>query len=197
MKPSILLFLFYLACSVRVSAQDQEPPTALLLIDIQAFYFDTTQAPLVGREEASRQAGRILDHFRARGQEVVHIQHKGGGEIHETVRPLPGETVITKEHVSCFRETPLLEHLRKKGVESLVIAGMMTHMCVEAATRTAVDLGFETILIHDACATRDLTFGNRTIAAGDVHLSTLATLSSYAALMSASAYLEAVSSAGN
>jgi nicotinamidase-related amidase len=191
MKRTILLFLCFLLGMSLVSGQADERKTALVLIDIQAFYFDTTRAPLVGREEASLQAGKILEHFRETGQEVVHIKHKGGGEIHEYVRPLPDETVFVKEHVSCFRETPLLEHLQAEGIKRLVIIGMMTHMCVEAATRTADDLGFETILIHDACATRDLSFKDEIIAAQDVHLSTLSTLKAYASILSTSEYLNA------
>ncbi len=189
MKRTILLLICCLAGMSLISGQADEPKTALVLIDIQAFYFDTTRAPLVGREEASLQAGKILKHFRETGQEVVHIKHKSGGEIHEYVRPLPEETVFIKEHVSCFRETPLLEHLQVEGIKRLVIIGMMTHMCVEAATRAADDLGFETILIHDACATRDLTFEDEIIAAQDVHLSTLSTLKAYATIMTINEYL--------
>jgi nicotinamidase-related amidase len=189
MRRIVLLVVLSVACAGILSAQDPGPGTALVLIDIQAFYFDTTKAPLVGREEASLQAGRILDYFRETGQVVVHIKHNGGGEIHENVKPLPGETVFIKEHVSCFRETPLLEHLKAEGVERLVIAGMMTHMCVEAATRSADDLGFKTILIHDACATRDLKFEDEIIASKDVHLSTLSTLKAYAKILSTEEFL--------
>ena len=191
MKQTILLFLCFFMGMILVQGQADEPKTTLVLIDIQAFYFDTTRAPLLGREEASLQAGKILEHFRKTGQEVVHIKHKGGGEIHEYVRPLPDETVFVKEHVSCFRETPLLEHLQAAGIKRLVIVGMMTHMCVEAATRASDDFGFETILIHDACATRDLTFEDEIIAAKEVHLSTLSTLKAYATVMSTSEYLDA------
>jgi nicotinamidase-related amidase len=191
MKSAILFFLCCFVGTGLVRGQADEPKTTLVLIDIQAFYFDTTRAPLIGREEASLKAGKILEHFRETGQEVVHIKHKGGGEIHEYVKPLSGETVFIKEHVSCFRETPLLEHLQEEGVERLVIVGMMTHMCVEAATRAADDLGFETVLIHDACATRDLTFEDEIIAAKDVHLSTLTTLKAYATILSTGEYLDA------
>jgi len=120
---------------------------------------------------------------------LVHIAHKGGGNIHALVEPLPGETVFIKEYVSCFRETPLLGYLREREVKRLVIAGMMTHMCVEAATRAAADLGFETILIGDACATRDLKYDDRVIPARDVHLSTLSTLRAYATILSADEFL--------
>lgn len=169
--------------------QDTLPESALILIDIQEFYFDTTRAPLEGRYEASMRAGEVLEHFRETGQEVVHIMHKGGGDIHELVAPLSGEKVIVKEHVSCFRETPLLGYLQDKQVKRLVIVGMMTHMCVEAATRAAADLGFKTMLIHDACATRDLKFGDEVISARDVHLSTLSTLRAYAKILSTREFL--------
>jgi nicotinamidase-related amidase len=170
-------------------AAGSQSKTALVLIDIQDFYFDTTRAPLVGRFEASQKSALLLEHFRETDQEIVHIMHKGGGEIHESVKPLPGETVFVKEYVSCFRETPLLEYLQEKKVERLVIVGMMTHMCVEAATRSADDLGFETILIGDACATRDLKYGEEIVAARDVHLSTLSTLKAYAKVTSTAEFL--------
>lgn len=169
--------------------QDSAPKTALVLIDIQNFYFDTTKAPLAGRYEASEKSAEMLKHFRETGQEIVHIMHKGGGEIHAYVSPLPGETVFVKEHVSCFRETPLLAYLQEKEVKRLVIVGMMTHMCVEAATRSADDLGFETILISDACATRDLKYGDEVVAAKDVQLSTLSTLRAYAMITSTAEFL--------
>ena len=191
MKRTILLFLCSVMAVAFMAAQEHAPKTALVLIDIQAFYFDTTKAPLEGRFDATENAQSILDDFRKNGDEVVHVMHKGGGEIHEWVKPLPGEKVIVKENVSCFRDTPLLAYLKEKEIEQLVIAGMMTHMCVEAATRAADDLGFETILIHDACATRDLKFGDEIIAAKEVHLSTLSTLKAYATIMSASEYLDA------
>ena len=201
MKKTILLFVVCLSVAGMLQAQkstqaretkqllDSIPKTALVLIDIQAFYFDTSKAPLTGRFEASEKSAAILKHFRETGQEVIHIMHKGGGDIHEYVKPLPGETVFVKEHVSCFRETPLLEYLKENEVERLVIVGMMTHMCVEAATRSADDLGFKTVLIHDACATRDLTFGDDVVEAKDVHLSTLSTLRAYAKVQSTAEFL--------
>jgi nicotinamidase-related amidase len=76
-----------------------------------------------------------------------------GIEIHEAVSPRDGERVIEKEHPNSFRETPLETELRGAGVDELVICGMMTSMCVDATVRAAVDLGFETTVVHDACTT--------------------------------------------
>jgi nicotinamidase-related amidase len=62
-------------------------------------------------------------------------------------------------------------------------------MCVEAAVRAACDLGYKCILIHDACATKDLKFGDRIVKSEDVHYATLSTLKSYAAVISTEEYL--------
>jgi nicotinamidase-related amidase len=128
---------------------------------------------------------RLLAAFRAAGRPVVHVRHdfEPGGGIHASVTPVDGEKVFTKSEVSCFNGTALLAHLRELGVERLVIAGMQTHMCLEAATRAAHDLGFECVVVGDACATRDLSWDGRTVAAADVHAATLATLDrSYATI---------------
>jgi nicotinamidase-related amidase len=171
--------------------------TALLLIDIQNDYFPGGKNPLEGSLEASLQAKAVLEYFRAAKFPAIHIQHIStrpgatfflpnteGVEIHENVRPLPGETVIQKHYPNSFRETALLDYLRKEGITRLVIAGMMTHMCVEAGTRAAADLGFECTVLSDACATKALTFEGEVIPAEQVHVACLASLAAaYAKVM--------------
>jgi nicotinamidase-related amidase len=182
MRPVLALILtLSAALAGPVPAADQPasgPHTALLLIDIQDFYFPDGAVPLVGPDAAAENAGRLLAAFRAAKRPVVHVRHdfEPGGSIHDTVAPIEGERVFTKTEVSCFNGTAVLDHLRELGVERLVIAGMQTHMCLEAATRAAHDLGFECVVIADACATRDLSYGGTTVKAADVHAATLATL---------------------
>jgi nicotinamidase-related amidase len=70
-------------------------------------------------------------------------------------------------------------------VDELVVCGMMTSMCVDATVRAAVDLGFDTTVAHDACATCDLDFGGTSIPAASVHAAFLAALADgYAAVVS-------------
>jgi len=58
-----------------------------------------------------------------------------------------------------------------------VLAGFMTHMCVSSTARAALDLGYQTTVVADACATRDLPRpGGGTIAAADLHAAELAAL---------------------
>lgn len=64
----------------------------------------------------------------------------------------------------------------KKEITQLVIAGMMTHMCVDATARAATDYGFDCLIAQDACATRTLTFGDQRVPAPEVHAAFLAAL---------------------
>lgn len=163
--------------------------TALLIVDIQNDYFPGGAMELVGSEEAGRAAGRLLQAFRSKGWPVVHVQHistrpgatfflpgtRGAG-IHDCVAPAQGESLVQKHFPNSFRETALLESLRERRIGRLVIAGMMTHMCIDTTTRAAADLGFECLLAHDGCATRDLSFGGQAVAAEVVHTAFLAAL---------------------
>jgi len=171
---------------------------ALLVIDIQAFYFADGMIPLSNPDEASLNARRLVEFFRVSGRPVIHVQHlpKGVEEpdptgidpqyrIHSNVLPRVGEAVIGKHHANSFRDTDLRATLRDLGVTRLVICGMQTHMCVEAAVRAAADLGFEVTVVGDACATRDLAFDGVNVPAAQVHAAALAAMkSSYAAVVS-------------
>ena len=169
----------------------QSDSTALLLIDIQDFYFPGGQIELYSPDIAAENASLLLEKFREKKRMVVHVRHnfEPGGEIHQSVSPLAEEKVITKDHVNVFIGTDLTVFLADNGIRDLVICGMQTHMCVEAATRFAADYGFNCTLIKDACATRDIVYESDTISHADVQHSTLATLSSYSSILSTKEYL--------
>ena len=165
------------------------PDTALVVIDIQNFYFEKGSLPLTGSVEAVQQARKVLDAFRERKLPVIHVRHASNdttfvdGEptdlqftFHALVLPGPGERVITKHYANSFRDTELLDHLKKKEIKALVIVGMQTHMCVEAAARAATDLGFDVTVAADACATRPLSYGGHTVPADMVHAAALAAI---------------------
>jgi nicotinamidase-related amidase len=166
--------------------------TALLIIDVQEFYFPGGRMQLVDPEQAGMNAGLLLDHFRKKGMTVYHVRHnfEPGGDIHPYVRPNEDEPVISKDQVNAFYETGLLEMIRGDSVEQLVICGMQTHMCVEAAVRAAHDYGFTCLLASDACATRALQYEEFIIPAKNVHYSTLSTLEgSYARVITTDAII--------
>jgi nicotinamidase-related amidase len=162
---------------------------ALLIVDIQNDYFPGGAMELVGSPEAGLQAGVLLQAFRQAGLSIVHIQHLAarpgatfflpgtpGAEIHDSAAPRPGEPVFQKHFPNSFRETGLLDHLREQGITELVVAGMMTHMCIDTTVRAAFDLGFSCQLAQDACATRDLQRGGVAVPADQVQAAFLAAL---------------------
>jgi nicotinamidase-related amidase len=174
----IIIGLSYIFSIHQISAQPGLSEKALVLIDIQDFYFPGGHLPLAGADSAAAKAFILLDYFRKEGGLVVHIKHayEPGGSIREIVKPTENEKVITKTEVNAFLNTDLDAYLRSHEKTELVLAGMQTHMCLEAATRAARDLGYACTVIADACATRDLKYGDRIVAAADVHASTLSTL---------------------
>jgi nicotinamidase-related amidase len=179
---SIIVLTLFSANHVYSQKTDS---TALIIIDIQDFYFPGGSLPLFEPEKAAAKAAIVLDYFRKNKALVVHVRHesKSGSSIYKLVAPLPGEKVIPKNEVNAFLKTDLENYLRENKISKLVLCGMQTHMCLEAATRAAHDLGFDCTVIDDACATRDLKYGEILIKAKDVHCSTLATLKSYAKIM--------------
>jgi nicotinamidase-related amidase len=163
--------------------------SGLILVDIQNEYFPGGRMELKGIEQASANVRAVLSFFRDRGWPTIHVQHHSTQanapvftpgtpfvEIHESVKPLPGERVIQKHFPNSFHQTPLLEELKARGVDHAVIVGAMSHMCIDATTRAAYDLGLRCTLIHDACATRDLEFQGRKVNADEVHASFMAAL---------------------
>ena len=162
---------------------------ALLLIDIQNDYFPRGKMELVGSEQAGNNAGILLSSFREKKLPVFHVQHisarpgatfflpnTSGVAVHASVAPLAGETIVKKNYPNAFHETALLQQLRELAIDSLIIAGMMTHMCVDTTVRAACDLGFACTVAHDACATRALVFGDTTVPSHDVQTVYMASL---------------------
>lgn len=180
--------------SILLHAQTETPKTALLIIDIQNFYFEGGSSALVNPVPASLNAQKLLLNFRETKQLVIHVKHGEGkgAEIHSNVTPLADEKVIVKKEVNSFLNTDLLDFLNKNGIKKLVLCGMQTNMCLEAATRAAADYGFECTVIHDACAAKNQTFNGKTVKAEDVHIAALATLKAYADVKSTEEYLEKV-----
>lgn len=162
---------------------------ALLIIDVQNDYFPGGKMELNGSAGAAAQAAKLLQAFREKALPVIHIQHIAarpdatfflpdttGVQIHKSVEPDSGERVFQKHYPNSFRETRLLEYLHENQISQLVIAGMMTQMCVDTTTRAASDYGFRCVLAHDACAAKALSFNGAHVSAENVQTAFLAAL---------------------
>ncbi|MCQ1536078.1 cysteine hydrolase [Methanosarcina sp. KYL-1] len=176
---------------------------ALILIDIQNDYFPGGKMELEGMEDAAEKAAAVLEKFRTEGKPIFFIRHlstrpeaaffvpgTSGADIHTSIRPLPGETIIEKNYPNSFFRTDLLSRLKDAGVTDLVVCGAMSHMCVDTTVRAAKELGFACTLISDACATRNLKFKEETVPARSVHAAFMAALDGmFATVKKAEEYL--------
>jgi nicotinamidase-related amidase len=137
--------------------------TALLIIDMQMGMVSRTAA---GRPRANPDAEQhiaaLAALFRARGLPVVHVHHDDPdpaspfrrdtpeGAPMPCAAPLPGEAVLWKSGSSGFSGTGLDAHLRRRGIDRIVLVGAVAAFCVTSTTRAASDLGFDVILPGDA-----------------------------------------------
>ena len=168
------------------------PERALVIIDIQNDYFPGGAMELEGADAAAANASKALARARQEGVPVFHVRHlstrpgatffipgTNGAQIHAAVRPLGAERVVEKNFPNSFRGTDLERALKDAGIKELVVAGMMTHMCVDASVRHAADLGYKVTLLGDACATRAQSFAGETVPARQVHAAFLAALNGF------------------
>lgn len=162
---------------------------AVVVVDLQNDYFPAGRLPLVGIEQAVANAARIIDDARMKGDAVIHVRHEftapdapffapgtEGARIHPAVAPLDGEPVVLKNYPNSFLKTGLKQMLDATEIEEVVVVGAMSHMCIDATTRAASDLGYKIFVVHDACATRDTEFGGLVVPAAQVHAALMAAL---------------------
>lgn len=161
---------------------------ALIVIDVQKA-IDHPSWGVRNNPEAEVHIAALLASWRGGGWPVYHVRHDSR-ELQSTYRPgqpghdfkaealpLIGETVIAKRTNSAFVGTDLEARLRDAGIETLVIAGVITNNSVEATVRMAGNLGFSTYLVEDAA----FTFGRKDWngvwrTASEVHAMSLANL---------------------
>lgn len=140
--------------------------TALILVDAQNTYREGVMA-LDGVEAALQRCAELLERARRANVPVIHIQHDSGpgtpydirariGAIAGEVAPRAGEPVVVKNFPNSFVGTDLDAQLKALDRRQLVVAGFMTHMCINSTARGAFNLGYGVTVAGDTTATRAL-----------------------------------------
>ena len=184
------------------------PNAALLLIDLQKA-IDHPSWGQRNNRDAEATVARLLAVWRDRRMPLWHIRHdsivprstyRPGQPLHDfkaETAPLAGERVIGKQTPSAFVKTLLESELDARGIDTLVVAGVITNNSVEATVRHAGALGFTVYLVEDGCFTfgrRDWLGNWRT--ADEVHAMSLANLhDEYATVVRASDVTSAIQEA--
>jgi nicotinamidase-related amidase len=142
---------------------------ALLVIDVQNEYFSGL-LPITHPEGHLANVLRVMDCAAANGVPVVVVQHTSlqpeapffrrgtpNWELHAEVRRRPHDLLVEKNLPGTFTGTQLEPWLREQGVDRVVIAGYMTHMCCDTTARQAVHRGFAVEFLSDATGTLPLS----------------------------------------
>ncbi|HEX9445999.1 MAG TPA: isochorismatase family cysteine hydrolase [Candidatus Binatia bacterium] len=95
--------------------------------------------------------------YRASQQKKLNSCREGtwGAEFFEGIRPLPSERIVNKHRYSAFINTDLNTVLRAKGIESVLVTGIATNVCVETTARDAYMFDYYVTLIGDCAAAYD------------------------------------------
>jgi len=81
---------------------------------------------------------------------------KNAYEIHEPFKPEAGDLIIYKERASGFFGTPLVAHLTRMGIDSLIVCGESTSGCVRASVVDGYSYGFHMVVVEECCFDRSL-----------------------------------------
>ena len=142
--------------------------TALLLVDVQKGVNDTLYygGPKGKRNNPLAESNilKVLDRWRKSNRKVAFTKHnsreKGSplnlslesGEQIEGMEPQKNDIVVIKDVNSGFIGTSLELDLRRAGIQRLLVLGFFTNVCIETTVRMSGNMGFDTYLVHDACA---------------------------------------------
>jgi nicotinamidase-related amidase len=194
MRPKTLLELAGAPANPMHLAQ-----AVLIVIDAQREYVDG-KLPLSGVKPALAEIGGLLARARKAGAPIIHIKHRGrpggafgpdttGFDIADEAAPSGAEAVIEKSLPNSFAGTTLQATLDGLGRKQLILTGFMTHMCVEATARAALDHGFKSTVVAAATATRDLPdpLTGEAVPAAEVQRNALAALADRFATIAADA----------
>lgn len=136
------------------------PKTAMLVIDMQNALI--LEHPF-DEKRLVKTVAQMEEICRNKGIEVIFVRHEdntlvpgeNGFEISSKVAPKDGEKIFNKRFNSAFKGTGLLEYLREKGVERLIVTGLQTDFCVDATVKAGFEHGFEIVVPRGGHSTFD------------------------------------------
>ncbi len=149
--------------------------TALVLIDLEHGIVGRDLQPHAGKNvversaaiaKAARNAGGTVVYVHVKMDEILHLpadhQRPGSGaappppeasEIVPEAGLTPGDIVITKRQWGAFYGTPLDQLLRRRKIDTIIVAGIATNIGVESTARAALDRGYQLVFAEDAMST--------------------------------------------
>jgi nicotinamidase-related amidase len=142
---------------MRDNTQGSDCRCALLIIDVQQALFERTTR-IYKAEELLHNIGLLIDRAHQSGVPVVFVQHANesfllegseGWQLHPSLKPTSTDLMRQKRHGSALQDTPLHPELQSRGINTVVVMGLVTHGCVKATCQDAKKHGYRVILVED------------------------------------------------
>lgn len=130
---------------------------ALVIIDVQRALFEKPK-PVYHAEDLLHNIDLLSDAARQAGMLVIYVQHSNksflleeseGWQLHPALKPAPADLMIRKQHGSALQDTPLHQELQSRGIDTLVVMGLVTNGCIKATCEDAQKHGYRVILVED------------------------------------------------
>ena len=133
---------------------------ALLVIDMQTAWL---ASPRYDKDGVIARINQLSQYCRDTGTPVIFVRHidadapknSQAWEVDSRLHKLTNDTYIDKQACDSFADTDLLAHLKREGIERLVICGLATEFCVDTTIRAALSHGFDLLVLADAHTTGD------------------------------------------
>jgi nicotinamidase-related amidase len=123
-------------------------------------FFSDNPARAAELKNAADYINAAIDLFRKKNLPVICVQHMNpednlvpgqpGFDVPEILNILPGDIHIHKTYGNSFTKTPLVETLRKAGVDTVVVTGFAAEGCVLATVRGAEDFDFTSMILRSS-----------------------------------------------
>jgi nicotinamidase-related amidase len=161
--------------------------SALAVIDMQCYFLEedadaylgapkrlvTNVLELVGAFRGAAKPIVFTRHAHAKGSDTGEMGRWWDGKLPwegdrqsdliDDLEPSSGERIITKVRYSAFEGTDLDAWLRERSVDTLVVCGVMTNLCVETTARHAFMKDIQPVIVEDACASSDSNYHKASI----------------------------------
>jgi nicotinamidase-related amidase len=182
----------------------ESPRRALLVVDVQKEYLDgglPIAYPPVHQSLA--RIGQAMDAARAASCPVIVVQNTAsadapvfaagsrGWALHEDVARRPRDHFVEKRLPSALAGTDLETWLRSRRIDTLSVAGFMTHNCIDSTVKHALHAGFGAEVLHDACGSVAYANSAGSASAEEIHRAFCVVMQSrFAAVMSTAEWIE-------
>nr|WP_238393152.1 cysteine hydrolase family protein [Myxacorys almedinensis] len=156
-----------------------------MVIDVQNEYF-VGKLPISYPSNHLSNILRVMDVAVQQNMPIILVQHTFAGDdapffkrdsyewqLHPEVGDRHSDLQLEKNYPGCFTGTELEAWLRSHGIETVVIAGYMSHMCCDTTARQAMHLDFAVEFLSDATGTLPVSNGAGSVTGEEMHRSIL------------------------